>query len=408
MTYDALILGGGPAGATAGLVLARAGWSVAVVEKASFPRRKVCGEFISASTLSLLRDLGVDESFQARAGPDVRRVGLFARDVVLTAAMPQPQGVSPPWGRALDRRHLDLLLLDAAARAGAQLWQPFTALDLTRTASGYACTIATQDVRRTLEAQVVIAAYGSWQRGVLPEPRPSPHRPSDLLAFKAHFWNSALAGDLMPLLMFPGGYGGMVHTDGGRVTLSCCIRRDALTQIRQRSPRAHAGAAVLDHIKLSCLGVRDALARARLDDAWLSAGPIRPGIRRHHADGVFFAGNIAGEAHPVIAEGISMAMQSAWLLAGLLIAERREIVKPEVRARIGRNYRAAWKAAFAPRLHAAAVLAQIAMRPQLVTVSMPLLKRWPAILKLGAQLSGKGKLVAAHDIQARNNSVAAP
>jgi flavin-dependent dehydrogenase len=322
--------------------------------------------------------------------------------------MPQPQGVSSPWGRALDRRHLDLLALEAAAHAGAQLWQPFTALDLTRTADGYACTIAAQDARRVLQARVVIAAYGSWQRGVLPEPRPWPHRPSDLLAFKAHFANSALAGDLMPLLMFPGGYGGMVHTDGGRVTLSCCIRRDVLSRIRQRFPRMHAGEAVLDHITSSCLGVRDALGAARRDGAWLSAGPIRPGIRRHHADGVFFAGNVAGEAHPVIAEGISMAMQSAWLLAGMLIAERHDIATPDALARIGRSYRAAWKAAFAPRLRAAAVLAQLAMRPGLVTWSVPLLKRWPAILNLGAQLSGKVKLVTAHDIQPRNNSVATP
>ena len=49
--HDALIIGGGPAGATVALLLAKGGWSVAVTEKAAFPRRKVCGEFISATTL---------------------------------------------------------------------------------------------------------------------------------------------------------------------------------------------------------------------------------------------------------------------------------------------------------------------------------------------------------------------
>src|SRR5438034_7373326 len=38
--YDAIVLGGGPGGATAGLLLARAGWRVAIIEKARFPRRK--------------------------------------------------------------------------------------------------------------------------------------------------------------------------------------------------------------------------------------------------------------------------------------------------------------------------------------------------------------------------------
>src|SRR5438093_25151 len=78
--YDALVIGGGPAGATTALLLARAGWSVALVERSPFPRRKVCGEFLSATNLPLLRHLGVGDAFRDLAGPEVRRVVLFARD----------------------------------------------------------------------------------------------------------------------------------------------------------------------------------------------------------------------------------------------------------------------------------------------------------------------------------------
>src|SRR4029077_3274632 len=107
LRYDAIIIGAGPAGATAALMLARAGWSVAIVEKHSFPRRKVCGEFISATSMPLLHELGLLEDFLERAGPEVRLVGLLARDLVLAAPMPRPSNRSGRWGRALGREHLD-------------------------------------------------------------------------------------------------------------------------------------------------------------------------------------------------------------------------------------------------------------------------------------------------------------
>src|SRR5437868_14340543 len=70
---DILIIGGGPAGATAAALLARAGRDVVVAEKSTFPRRKVCGEFIAASGIAILRALGLGEEFDGAAGPEVRR-----------------------------------------------------------------------------------------------------------------------------------------------------------------------------------------------------------------------------------------------------------------------------------------------------------------------------------------------
>jgi flavin-dependent dehydrogenase len=390
MRYDAIVIGAGPAGATVALMLARAGWSVAVVEKAPFPRRKVCGEFISATTLALLHEMGLGRSFLERAGPEIKRVALFAGDSVV--ASPLPQGRGGGWGRALGREHLDSLLLEAAVGAGAKLWQPFAAREVRYVRDGIICTIAGDGPYTELRGRVAILAHGSWERG--PGATVSyAHGSSDLIAFKAHFHGSDLAPDLMPLVGFPGGYGGMVHSDGGRVSLSCCIRRDVLQQSRLLYPGRHAGEAVLAHIQSSCLGLREALRHAVRDGTWLSAGPIRPGLRRAYADGVFLAGNLAGEAHPLVAEGISMAMQSAWLIARAVLDEGEGIFSSSGRDRPGATYTAAWNRFFAARVRAAALFAHVALRPQIGRRLLPVIERFPQLLTLGAQLSGKTRQV---------------
>src|SRR5437899_12079169 len=100
---DAVVIGGGPAGATAACLLARAGWSVALLERKVFPRRKVCGEYLSGTNLPLFRRLGLGEFFEASAGPEVRRVRLFAGSTILQADLPRSTGPQSGSGRALGR-----------------------------------------------------------------------------------------------------------------------------------------------------------------------------------------------------------------------------------------------------------------------------------------------------------------
>ena len=402
--YQALVIGGGPAGATAALLLAKAGWRVILVERSEFPRQKVCGEFLSATNLPLLDHLGIGDVFRTLAGPEVHEVALYLGTATIRAAMPSVRDARGKWGRALSREILDTILLNQAQNAGVEVRQPWSVVHFSQDHDGYLCEVQN---RRTLErhhirATVIVAAHGSWMPGGLPTQQyPATRRGSDLFGFKAHFRDSSLPCHLMPMLVFPGGYGGMVHCDRGRVSLSCCIRRDKLQEVRQQFSTASAGAAVLTHIKRSCLGVREALSDTGPVDIWHSAGPLRPGIRLRPTSGVFLVGNAAGEAHPIIAEGISMALQSSLLLCERLIKRQESLLHPDFGKRqvealeVAREYTARWHRHFVPRIRAAAAFAHSAMNPGIAYAARLLIGWVPSLLSVGARMSGKAHCIAA-------------
>jgi 2-polyprenyl-6-methoxyphenol hydroxylase-like FAD-dependent oxidoreductase len=401
--FDVAIVGAGPAGASAAILLARAGWSVVLVERQAFPRRKVCGECIAASNLALLDALGIGAEVEARAGAALRRVALMRGAETIVAALPPGEGAHR-WGRALGREHLDTLLANGAEAAGATRLQPWALESIAGRAGDFVLkvrSIADEGVDDELHAGLVVAAHGSW------EPLPSERQarrdtraPSDLFAFKANFRAAAIAADLLPVLSFAGGYGGMVVADDGIATLAGCIRADRLQELRAERPGVRAGEVFEAMLRRECGGVAAALAAATRDGAWLASGPLRPGVRlgrRSGGDGVFRIGNAAGEAHPIVGEGISMALQSSFVLAALIAPARAGLVGAatavESQRRALADYEALWRRRFARRLRVAAAFAHVAMRPALASAAWPLARRWPRVLTEGARLSDKTRCV---------------
>lgn len=394
-TCDILVIGGGPAGSVAAALAARLGFSVVLIEKKTFPRRKVCGEYLSATNWPLLTELGLADEIDREAGPEVRRVGLLVGDQQLVADLPQPAECGR-WGRTLSRERLDSLLLQRAAELGAEIRQPWQAESLAPHGSRFLCRAGSAKTGETADIStgMVIAAHGSWELGHLPtQPTRPPPQPGDLLGFKAHFQNSMLPEDLMPLVCFPGGYGGMAQAEAGQMSLSCCVRRDQLERTQHCTGRSD-GEAVRAHIEATTPAVRRLLETAKTVGNWLSAGPIRPGIRRGYDRGIFRVGNVAGEAHPAVAEGITMAMQSACLLVEQIAARRTSIDDPTARDAVGHHYERAWRAAFARRVHVSKLVAHWAMRPRVVRACLPFIRRFPNLLTWGARQSGKADLAA--------------
>jgi len=399
--FDAAVVGAGPAGAATAILLARAGWSVALIERQAFPRRKVCGECIAASNLALLHSLGIGARIEASAGAELRRVALMRGDATIVAALPEAEG-RHRWGRALGREHLDTWLVDSAEAAGAIRFQPCALASISGSAGDFVLELRAvngQGVDAELHAGLVVAAHGSW------EPLPSERQArrdtragSDLFAFKANFRGAAIAADLLPVLSFDGGYGGMVVADDAVATLAGCIRDDRLQALRAASPGARAGDVFEAMLRRECGGVALALAPATREGAWLASGPLRPGVRvgsrrEDGDDGVFRIGNAAGEAHPIVGEGISMALQSAFVLAASIGPSRFELVTAatasDAQRRARADYESIWRRRFTHRLRVAAAFAHVAMRPALARVAWPVARRWPGVLTAGARLSDK-------------------
>jgi len=251
------------------------------------------------------------------------------------------------------------------------------------------------EARLTLRAPLAIDAHGSWE-ALRSQDRHLTRNASDLFAFKANFHGASLDEGLLPMLSFDGGYGGMVVADGGVTTVACCIRRDHLEAHRRASPGLRAGEVVEKMLKRECRGVRVALQAASRAGPWLAAGPLAPGSRLRADDDMFRIGNAAGEAHPIIGEGMSMALQSAWLLCAQLLGVERRVKELGAawQREVRRRYVAEWRLQFEPRMRLAAAFAHMAMRPASAATLMALAESWPGLLTRGARWSGKLRCAA--------------
>ncbi len=397
--FDAIVIGAGPAGSTAAILLGRAGWSVALIEKRDFPRRKVCGECLAASNLSILDALGVGQAYRGAAGPELKHLALLRGDEQVLADLPPGAVEGRRWGRALGREILDTMLRDQARAAGVTLLQPWAVQGVRGGAGDWRVEVRAVDSREclSLRAPVAVAANGSWEAlpSGLPGRRPR-RRAGELFAFKANFRGVALREGVLSVLALDGGYGGMVLAEQGIATVACCVRRDRLEACRRAQPGLRAGEAVESWLAQDCLGVRTALAGATRQGPWLAAGPLDPGVRLRGDDAMFRIGNAAGEAHPIVGEGMSMALQSAWLLSAQLLELAGRNGPPRDAAagaswqrEAAARYAAAWKRQFVPRMRIAAAFAHAAMHPATSVVGLGAARLWPGLLTRGASWSGK-------------------
>jgi 2-polyprenyl-6-methoxyphenol hydroxylase-like FAD-dependent oxidoreductase len=152
---DVVVVGAGPAGAATALTLARRGAAVTLLERARFPRTKVCGEYLNAGALAALDELGIGDAVRAFGRPlgGVRLVPPHVDAVDLDFAEP---------ALAIPRIVLDKMIADAAVAAGATLVRGHAEDVLL--SGGRVCGVAARDVEGALveiSARAVVGADGA-------------------------------------------------------------------------------------------------------------------------------------------------------------------------------------------------------------------------------------------------------
>ncbi len=339
---DVVVVGAGPAGALAAARLAREGRKVMLVDRARFPRDKVCGGCLQPAALRALEVGGL-------GGLVERRGAVPLRAMMLHAAGGGAARVPLEGGVAISRRALDLALVEAAADVGAELREGV------RARLGSAPGEVVLDGLGTVRAGIVLDATG-LSGGLLGPARP---RRGSLLGAGAVLDEAPIPKGTVRMACARGGYVGMVHAEGGRSIVAAAL---APRLVAREGGLGAAVASILAACRLPPLPA---------DALWRGTPPLTRRRARPWHERVLVLGDAAGYVEPFTGEGMAWAMRSGLAAADLALESwtattgtRWERAHSEIVGRRQRRCRALTLLLRAPRLVRMAVRV-LALAPSL-------------------------------------------
>ena len=318
---DVLVVGGGPGGAAAAYYLARQGIDVTVVDKAAFPREKVCGDGLTPRSVAALLRMGIDTG---DAGFE-RVKGLRVHSRRTTIELPWPELSSwPDYGLVMPRAQFDALLIERAQKAGARLMERTDAVEPIFDAGWVVgATTRPADDRDAelgeIRARFVIASDGAASRFAQPAGvKRDDSRPLGIAARRYYrtdyhpgpwfeSWLDLWEGDLL----LPG-YGWLFPVAGGQINLGAGLLntfKDFKQISAQRLFDAFAGMLPAEW------EISEATAEGRV-----LSGPLPMSLNRvpQVVPGMLLIGDAAGAVNPFNGEGIAYAMETAEIAAELI------------------------------------------------------------------------------------------
>jgi len=331
--YDVIVCGAGPAGSVAATVLARGGARVLLLDRARFPRDKLCGDTINPGALAILRRLGMAASFESLGLPVDGMIVTGEHAVSVRCAY--GDGVR---GLAILRRDLDAALAREAVAAGARLEEEVLVRgpivdDRGREPRVRGVIIAGRDGRDIrVPAPLVVAADGRRSRLALPLGiSRHPSRPRRW-AMGAYFDDVSGVSSFGEMHVRRGRYIGIAPVPSGLTNV--CVVVDGKRDTAEREPDAgsRSPATLINDAIARDRQLRDRFAAARMATEPSVLGPLAVDARACGAPGLLLAGDAAGFIDPMTGDGLRFAIRGGELAAiAALAAFAGDPTPPHVR-----------------------------------------------------------------------------
>jgi flavin-dependent dehydrogenase len=293
---SAIVIGGGPSGASAALGLLRSGYRVTLLEQRARWTGRVCGAFLSPEAVARLEWLGVLE--------DAKSAGAVAVKAARLTAFPGTQTETPisrrgRHGLGLSRETLEKILWEAVRRAGAQVLAGTRARAVRWEADRWQVEAA--NAPQTLSSALLVLADGRFSLG-----NKAVSASSGWFGWNASFEGANQKPGDLSLHFYPGGYVGVLTFANGESNVCGLAYRPDAGPV--------SWARVFEEALDRQPALRRLLSGARLNSEWRGVGPLpffHPAQRSHpfSAHGPFLrVGDAAAVGDPFLGEGIARAL----------------------------------------------------------------------------------------------------
>ena len=303
--FDALIVGAGPAGSAAAIGLARRGYEVALVDRKTFPREKLCGDFLNPINRPMLRDLGVEAELLKQPHGTIAsfRIASASGSEAEVEFNACAREIEP--GLALSRSVFDQALMNRAASLGVSVY-PGCQIDRFRRIDGGWVASGTQG---SWQAKTLIGADGrnsriARQLGLSPKHNSS----GGAVGFQFRLQVPGYLSNRIDIYLLPGGYAGLVGLGNGTTNVAMAIEK------RRLSGKQDAEL-LCDHVLSDNPHLRSLLQRRRSAAELRSVYPVHFPARPSVAPGALLVGDAARVTEPVTGEGVYFALRSGLVAA---------------------------------------------------------------------------------------------